>query len=163
MTTPSASSGFPHAPFELILYLLDYQAYLNTDRFDARPSNRDAQTVYNVCNEYDRNMATGAWLHHWNHCFGRTAIRRSVDTCCVNMPFVRIEGESGYEAGMTAIISQCDSLSDEDLPRSGSYYNCSAHTYDQLYFLDGLRRRAKEITLERQKWMCSGKPAHFDG
>lgn len=45
----SRSDGLCYAPFTLVVFLLKYDDYLGTMRFDEIPLNDDAETIYNTC------------------------------------------------------------------------------------------------------------------
>lgn len=121
--TPSCSGFLRYMPSALDVYLHYYKDYLEMERFNAMPSNGDAETVYNARNGLYGDTALGAWVRRWTHWDGHGAVLRANDTRYVDMLFVRF-GEHGYASQMTAIISQYYSLSDEDLPSAGLKYIC---------------------------------------
>lgn len=76
-STPSRLGGICYAPISLDVYLCDYKYFLDTQRFEAMPSNGDAETIYGVCNGADFNTALGACTRRWAHWDGLGAVLRT--------------------------------------------------------------------------------------
>lgn len=109
-STPSWSVGLQYAHFGLEVCLIDYKGDLVTERFDAVPLNGDAEAVHDVRNGFDRHTILRAWVRHWTHWGGRSAVLRSDEIPNADMSVGRYKEEYEYAARLTAVINYCYSL-----------------------------------------------------
>lgn len=136
VSAPSRSGDLRYALFTLNVDLWGYEGLLNTERFDEKPSNSDAEKMYDVRNGFNRDAALGASSWRQTHCGGRGAVLQNDDNPYGDTLFRGFEEEYGYESPLAAVFGYCYSMFVEELSTAGLNYTSRVHPWDEIYFFD---------------------------